>query len=79
MVTKKKLVGRSPRVGVVMFHEGRMQFYFGQTDCEHCSKSLKVLVSVDEAREFSQMIGTTKLKFKKRVASKLQKWASEVQ
>lgn len=47
--------GRKSRIGKVCFDaHGRMKFFAGYGDCLHCGANSKVLLDIDEAREFGR-------------------------
>lgn len=76
MTIKKRYGRKLKRIGQVDFFQGKMHFYFGQTECEHCTKTFKIYLTPDEFREFSQVAGTMKPSMKARFASRVEKWAS---
>lgn len=49
--------GRKSRIGKVMFDGSRMKFFAGYGNCLHCGANSKILLDIDEAREFGRHFG----------------------
>lgn len=56
---KKNNAGRKARIGGLCFDENKMHFFAGYHTCES-GKVCKVLLDVDEAREFAERVGYQK-------------------
>lgn len=70
---EKSFRGRKARIGGICFDAGRMGFFVGYHKCPSCELPGKVIVTIDEAREFTSKVGSHKPKMKQRFA----KWVAE--
>lgn len=60
--------GRKAKIGKLMFHNNRMMFFLGYHVCDTCNNQGKVLVNMDEARQFANSIGHAKVPLKQKFA-----------
>jgi len=63
--------GRKQRVGRVCFDGDRLAFFAGYNDCASCGVRGKVLLSVDDAREFGRHFKQPREPLGARLARKL--------
>lgn len=61
------------RIGRVYFVNNRMVFYAGLCECENCGVKGKVLLNIDDAREFGRMFGSHREPLGARIARQLAK------
>ena len=63
--------GRKSRVGKVCFDTGKMTFFLGYHDCPNCNAHSKLLVGIDEARDFAGKFGYSKIKIRHKIGKHL--------
>jgi len=49
--------GRKARIGKVYFVNDRLTFFAGYGECDNCNARSRILLSPDDARQFSRAIG----------------------
>lgn len=63
---KKQYTGRKTRIGALCFDEGKMQIFVGYSTCAH-GQTGKILINVEEAKEFSRRFHAEKTKMRQRL------------
>lgn len=58
--------GRKAKIGKLTFSNGHMMFFLGYNTCQDCNSQGKILVNMDEARQFAHSIGHVRVPFKQR-------------
>ena len=63
--------GRKAKIGGICFDEGRMCFFLGYHTCPESHSKHKILLTIDEAREFGKKFGYNKIPLKTKIVNYL--------
>jgi|GEM_PF-6054349 len=63
--------GRKARIGKVYFLNDRLTFFAGYGECDNCNSRSRILLSPDDAREFSRAIGGSREPLGARMARRM--------